>query len=204
MIVMLNKLKKIAVLLFILSLGFSVKAQPFNIKKIDFIFREEYAKLKEQHIDTFITYHRYCEGIMAFSKDVPSRCYGFRDAFILWKSKGGYYIKRVVCYGEPSEKVVKISSNPFDAYFNYLPISRRCEKYKDNAVDILPRGEDGCSEELTLISPKINYQINIAELQKTSKEWQRYSWIRANLEIIRITRAEIDKAIAEGLSPTTP
>ena len=171
---------------------------------MDFIFQQDYIKLKEQGIDTFITYHRYCEGIMAFSKDVPSRCEGFGDAFILWKSKGKYYIKRVVCYGEPSEKVVKISSKPFDAYFKYLPISRRCEKYKDNAVDILPRGEDGCSEELTLFSPKINYQINIAELQKTSKDWQKYSWIRANLEIIRITRAEIDRAIAQGLSTSTP
>jgi len=204
MIKMLNKIKKIALLLTILLVGLSAKAQPFNLKKMNFIFQKEYIKLKEQDIDTIIIYRGYCIGCVPVNRDIPTECYGFGDAFILWKSKGGQYIKRVVCYGESSEKVLKISSKPFDVYFKYLPISRRCEKYKDNAVDILPLADHDYFEQLTLLSPKINYQITIAKLQKTSKEWQRYSWVRANLEIIRITRAEIDKAIAQCLSTSTP
>lgn len=201
---MLNKIKKIALLLAILLVGLSVKAQPININKLEFIFRQEYTKLKEQDIDTIIIYREYCIGCIPVNRDIPTECYGFGDAFILWKSKGEQYIKRVVCYGESSEKVLKISSKPFDAYFKYLPISRRCEKYKDNAVDILPLADHDYFEQLTLLSPKINYRVTIAKLQKISKEWQRYSWIRANLEIIRITRAEIDKAIAAGLPTFTP
>ncbi len=204
MINMLNKIKNIALLLTILLIGLSAKAQPFSVKKLDIIFRQEYTKLKEQHIDSIIAYRQYVIGRMHHDAAVPPECISFVDAFILWKSKGGYYIKRVVCYGEPSEKVLKISSKPFDVYFKYLPISRRCEKYKDNAVDILPLADHDNFEQLTLLSPKINYRITIADLQKTSKGWQRYSWIRANLEIIRITRAEIDKAIAECLSTSTP
>jgi hypothetical protein len=197
-----NKIKITAILLNFLLLGFSVKAQSFKLKDLNFIFRQEYAKLKEQHIDTILAYRQYSEGSMVLS--VPSRCTGFIEAFILWKSKGKYYLKRVVCYGEPSEKVMEISSKPFDAYLKDLPNIRKREKYKYNGEGLLPTSSHDCFEQITLLSPKINYQITISEAQKKSNGWEVYSWMRGVVNVIGITRAEIDKAIAQGLSTSTP
>jgi len=202
MIYMKNKIKKITILLNFLLLGFSVKAQPFKLKDLDIIFRQEYSKLKEQHIDTILAYRQYYEGSMVVS--VPSRCSGFIEAFILWKSKGEYYVKKIVCYGEPSEKVMKISSKPFDTYFKALPSIRKKEKYKYNGEGLLPTSSHDCFEQLTLLSPKINYQIIISEAQKKSNGWEAYSWMRGVVDVIRITRAEIDKAIEAGLPTFTP